>query len=161
MTSKLTLAELKKRLRNVEKKREELGCNERFPPLYNKLDCNRLNKTKERTEEQITLKTAAKKAASSKKTAPIKKAASSKKTAPTKKAAPSEKMPGRPRGRPPMPCEDIAKKVLTKDPVKKQATVDKKCAKRASKSFPPYKCTNVDGKCMTISKVSNNPLFQN
>lgn len=142
MTSKLTVAELNKRLRNVEKKREELGCNERFPPLYNKLDCNRLNKTKERTEKQIKLK------------------APAKKPAPAKKTAPSEKMPGRPRGRPPMPCENIAKKVLTKDPVKKQATVDKKCAKRASHSFPPYKCTNVDGKCMTISKVSNNPLFQ-
>ena len=27
MTSKLSVVELKKRLRNVEKKREELGCN--------------------------------------------------------------------------------------------------------------------------------------
>jgi hypothetical protein len=140
MTSKLSVVELKKRLRNVEKKREDLGCNKSFPPLYNKLDCIRLQKTKERTEKQIALKNPPKKAV--KKTDPPKKAES-----------------GRPRGRPPMACEDISKKTKIKDPVKKQAAVDKKCAKRASKSYPPYKCTNVDGKCMTISKIYKNPLF--
>lgn len=150
MTSKLSVVELKKRLRNVEKKREELGCNERFPPLYNELDCIRLKKTKERTEKQIALKNPPKKA--DKKTDPVKKADPPKKA--MKKAE-----PGRPRGRPPMACEDISKKTKIKDPVKKQAAVDKKCAKRASKSYPPYKCTNVDGKCMTISKIYKNPLF--
>jgi hypothetical protein len=140
MTSKLSVVELKKRLRNVEKKREELGCNDRFIPMYNTLDCIRLKKTKERTEKQIALKNAAKKAV--KKSDPAKKSES-----------------GRPRGRPPMACEDISKKTKIKDPVKKQAAVDKKCAKRASKSYPPYKCTNVDGKCMTISKTYKNPLF--
>ena len=141
MSSKLSVADLKKRLRNVEKKREELGCNERFPPLYNKLDCNRLQKSLERTVSNIESKKATKKA--------------------TKKAEPSKKPEsGRPRGRPPMKCEDISKKTKIKDPVKKQAAVEKKCAKRASKSYPPYKCTNVDGKCMTISKTYNNPLFK-
>lgn len=144
MSSKLSVVELKKRLRNVEKKREELGCNERFIPMYNTLDCIRLKKTKERTEKQIELKNAAKKAV--------------KKTDPPKKAVKKAES-GRPRGRPPMACEDISKKTKIKDPVKKQAAVDKKCAKRASKSYPPYKCTNVDGKCMTISKTYKNPLF--
>ena len=71
-----------------------------------------------------------------------------------------EKLPGRPPGRPPMKCEDISKKMKIKDPVKKQVSIDKKCEKRGMKRFAPYKCTNVDGKCMTISKTYENPLFK-
>jgi hypothetical protein len=66
----------------------------------------------------------------------------------------------RPRGRPPMKCEDIKSTIKIKSPVKKQNAIDKKCAKRETAKYKPYKCKNVDGKCMTISKTYNNPLFE-
>lgn len=142
MSSKLTLSGLKKRLGNIEKRQDDLGCNKTFIPLYNGLECDRLAKSNERTKKEIELKASA-----------AKKAATAKKAAAAKKVADGEKAPRRPRGRPPMPCEDIAKKVLTKDAVKKQALVERKCAKRASNSFPGYRCMNVNGKCTSGSKV--------
>ena len=63
MSSKLKLSGLKKRLGNIEKRQDDLGCNERFIPLYNGLECNRLAKSNERTKKEIELKAAAAKKA--------------------------------------------------------------------------------------------------
>ena len=59
-----------------------------------------------------------------------------------------------------MKCEDIKSKNNIKNPVKKQNAIYKKCAKRESAKYKPYRCKNVYGKCMTISKTYNNPLFE-
>lgn len=53
----------------------------------------------------------------------------------------------RPRGRPPMPCEKIAQTVKTKNPEKRKVAIEKKCDKRATNAYPPYKCKSVNGKC--------------
>ena len=149
--------DLKKRIRNIENKQEDLGCHFKFPPLYNQLDCIRLKSSKERLEKKLMQLNEEAKAA--KKPAEKKSKPAEKKSKPAEKKSKPKKLPGRPPGRPPMKCEDIAKKTQIKDPVKKQAAVDKKCEKRGKKTFAPYKCTNVDGKCMTISKTYENPLF--
>lgn len=128
----MKVVELNKRIKNIKKKEKSLGCNEKVPPVFNKLECNRLKLSKERLTDKL-------------------KEASKSVTA---------RVPGRPRGRPPMKCEDIEKKIKIKDPAKKQAALDTKCSKRASKSYEPYKCRNIEGKCMSISKMYKNPLFE-
>ena len=128
----MRVAELNKRINNIKKKESSLGCNDPDPPLHNRLECNRLKLSKQGLTDKLQ----------------------------QAKKSSAAKIPGRPRGRPPMKCEDIQKKLKIKDPAKKQAALDKKCAKRASKSYEPYKCTSIDGKCMTISKTYTNPVFE-
>ena len=65
----------------------------------------------------------------------------------------------RPPGRPPMPCEKIKLTTRRKTQGKIQEQVEKKCEARSKKAYDKYKCALVDGKCMTITRMKTNPLF--
>lgn len=66
----------------------------------------------------------------------------------------------RPPGRPPMPCEKIKLSTRRKTQQKIQEQVEKKCEARSKKAYDKYKCTLVDGKCITVSRMKTNPLFK-
>ena len=157
----LNAEQVKKRLQNIEKKKKTLNCDVimkmqakdyktkdgRIEGVQNRLQCNELNLQKKRLEKKL----AEMKPSLKPKSPPVKKTVAS---------PPVSSSSRRPRGRPPMKCEDIKSKNNIKNPVKKQNAIDKKCAKRESAKYKPYRCKNVYGKCMTISKTYNNPLFE-
>lgn len=66
----------------------------------------------------------------------------------------------RPVGRPPMKCETIKNKTRLKTKEFIDKATEKRCLKRNSNKYNPYKCTYADGKCMTISKVYDNKLYK-
>lgn len=164
----LSSEQVKKRLQNIEKKKKALNCDVimkmqakdyktkdgRIEGVQNRLQCNELNLQKKRLDKKL----AEMKPSPKPKSPPVRP-----KSPPVKKTVASPPVSSssrRPRGRPPMKCEDIKSTIRIKNPVKKQNAIDKKCAKRESAKYKPYRCKNVDGKCMTISKTYNNPLFE-
>ena len=162
----LNAEKVKKRLQNIEKKKKALNCDVimkmqakdykskdgRIEGVQNRLQCNELNLQKKRLDKKLAeMKPSPSPKPVKTKSQPVKKTVAS---------PPVSSSSRRPRGRPPMKCEDIKSTIKIKNPVKKQNAIDKKCAKRESAKYKPYRCTNVDGKCMTISKTYNNPLFE-
>jgi hypothetical protein len=155
----LSADQVKKRLQNIEKKKKTLNCDVimkmqpkdyktkdgRIEGVQNRLQCNELNMQKKKLDKKLV----------------DMKPSPKPKSSPVKVASPvSSSSSRRPRGRPPMKCEDIKSTIKIKNPVIKQNAINKKCTKRESAKYKPYRCTNVDGKCMTISKTYNNPLFE-
>jgi hypothetical protein len=177
----LSSEQVKKRLQNIEKKKKALNCDVimkmqakdyktkdgRIEGVQNRLQCNELNLQKKRLDKKLAEMKPSPSPLSplsppvrpkSSLSPPVKP-----KSPPVKKTVASPPVSSssrRPRGRPPMKCEDIKSTIKIKSPVKKQNAIDKKCAKRETAKYKPYKCKNVDGKCMTISKTYNNPLFE-
>lgn len=67
----------------------------------------------------------------------------------------------RPVGRPPLKCEDIKNKTRRKTKENIEKKTKERCIYRNNNKYDPYKCSYIDDKCMTITKVVNNNLFNN
>lgn len=145
-SSKKTVSRLLKELDNCKKQLKQLSSKTYKNPLYSSSS----NKSSVRSHALSSLSTSSVPKRSSTKTKVYDNLAYS----PSR-----DKQQRRPVGRPPMRCEDIKNKTGIKTPALKQKAIEKKCLTRETKNFKPYKCTLVDGKCMTISKTYNNKIF--
>lgn len=144
-SSKKTVSKLLKDLENCKKELQKLSNKTYKNPLYSSSD-----KSSVRSHALSSLSTSS----------VSKKSSTKQKVYDNLVYSPSrDKQQKRPVGRPPMKCEDIKNKTGIKTPALKLKAIEKKCLSRETKKYNPYKCTLVDGKCMTISKTYNNKIF--
>jgi hypothetical protein len=120
------------KLKQLKKKHDELNCS--TVDLYEKNDC-----VEKKKRMRTSMKTLEKKIAAAK-PAPAK-------PAPVRKPAPASPKTKGVRGRPPMDCSKLDKKVSERKTEKGKKTVLKKCSDRAS--HPTKPCAVKNNKCVT------------
>lgn len=118
----------KKKLQTLKNKYDDMGtCNKH--DLYGELDC-----VQKKARMRTSMKTLEKKIAAAK-------------AAPVRKPAPASPKAKGVRGRPPMDCSKLDKKVSERKTEKGKKTVLKKCSDRAS--HPTKPCVVKNNKCVT------------
>lgn len=126
-----------KKLQTLKNKYNDMGnCNKH--DLYGELDC-----VQKKARMRTSMKTLEKKIAAAK---PVATKRVTTKPAPAKPAPASPKAKGV-RGRPPMDCSKLDKKVSERKTEKGKKTVLKKCSDRAS--HPTKPCVVKNNKCVT------------
>ena len=126
-----------KKLQTLKNKYNDMGnCNKH--DLYGELDC-----VQRKARMRTSMKTLEKKIAAAK---PVATKRVTTKPAPAKPAPASPKAKGV-RGRPPMDCSKLDKKVSERKTEKGKKTVLKKCSDRAS--HPTKPCVVKNNKCVT------------
>lgn len=115
------------KLKQLKKKHDELNCS--TVDLYEKNDC-----VEKKKRMRTSMKTLEKKIAAAK-------------PAPVRKPAPASPKAKGVRGRPPMDCSKLDKKVSERKTEKGKKTVLKKCSDRAS--HPTKPCAVKNNKCVT------------
>lgn len=126
-----------KKLQTLKNKYNDMGnCNKH--DLYGELDC-----VQKKARMRTSMKTLEKKIAAAK---PVATKRVTTKPAPAKPAPASPKAKGV-RGRPPMDCSKLDKKVSERKTEKGKKTVLKKCSDRASHPIKP--CVVKNNKCVT------------
>ena len=116
-----------KKLKQLKKKHDELNCS--TVDLYEKNDC-----VEKKKRMRTSIKTLEKKIAAAK-------------PAPVRKPAPASPKAKGVRGRPPMDCSKLDKKVSERKTEKGKKTVLKKCSDRVS--HPTKPCAVKNNKCVT------------
>ena len=119
------------KLEKLQKKYKDMGdCNQHnFTNYYQKLEC-----IERKARMRTSMKTLEKKIAAAK-------------PAPVRKPAPASPKAKGVRGRPPMDCSKLDKKVSERKTEKGKKTVLKKCSDRAS--HPTKPCAVKNNKCVT------------